>query len=423
MNISLSRDSRILVVDDSHAIGKLVRSALETVIDMPVDYADSFAACERLLGEYPGCYPVAVVDLNLPDAPDGEAVNRVLREGTAVVVLTGNMDQEMHDRISAKSVSDYIVKQNPGSIETVQRSVRRILRNLESKVLLVDDSPSSRAYLKTLMETQRLTTLEAGNGEEALKIVDQHRDIALVVTDYEMPGMDGVHLTATLRARHNSSKMAVVGLTGSDEHFLGVKFLKAGADDIVRKPFLVEEFIGRINNCLDHLDNIRIIEDQAHRDYLTHLYNRRYLFNAGNIFFENAQKGQIRLAAIMLDIDFFKRINDTYGHECGDKAIVSVAQTLAVHFPHTHLVARMGGEEFCVLAVDPPPLVAALENLRLAIAALQIPVHGKDAVRLTISIGACASLGTSLEDMIERADQALYQAKNSGRNRVVICHA
>lgn len=419
-HIHLSRDSRVLVVDDSLAIGSLVKAALESTIDYPVDFAVSRAECERLLDQHPERYPVAVVDLNLPDAPDGEAVDVVLAHGCAVIVLTGNMDEALHERISAKPISDYVIKQNPGSIETVQRGVRRILRNLESRVLLVDDSPSFRSFLKVLMTNQRLSVVDADNGAAALAAVERDPDIKLVVTDFEMPGMDGVHLCAAMRAKHSSSRLAVIGLTGSGDNFIGVKFLKAGADDIVRKPFLVEEFIGRINNCLDHLDNIRLIEDQANRDYLTKLYNRRYLFSTGNLLYEQASKGRVRLAAVMVDIDFFKKINDTYGHDCGDKAIVAMAETLTRHFPGKHLVARMGGEEFCILAVDPPPLDAALESLRAAVAELQIAIPGGGHFGMTTSIGAFAALGENLDDMINRADQALYQAKNSGRNRVVM---
>jgi PleD family two-component response regulator len=131
---------RILVVDDSRAIGMAVISSVSTVTDMPIDYADSFKACERLLTEHGQAYQAAVVDLNLPDAPDGQAVDLVLGNGIATIVLTGMLDQGVHARIGSKPIVDYVVKQNPGAIETVQRDVRRILRNRQRKALVVDDS-------------------------------------------------------------------------------------------------------------------------------------------------------------------------------------------------------------------------------------------------------------------------------------------
>ncbi len=414
------QNPRILVIDDSLAIGKLVQSSIQSVVDLPVDYATSFAECERLLSENKGLYQIAVVDLNLPDAPDGQAVDLVLHNGIAAIVLTGNLDEQMHDRISGKLIVDYVIKQNPGSIETVQRCVLRTLRNMQRKVMIVDDSASFRTYLKAVLNTQRLQVLEATNGKAALLELEKMQDVALVVTDYEMPEMEGVQLTAALRSRFSSSRMAIVGLTGSDDAFLGVRFLKAGADDIVRKPFLIEEFIGRINNCMDHLDNIQTVQDQANRDYLTKLFNRRYLFNAGAAIFDKAKRGQIRLSVAMVDIDFFKKINDTYGHDIGDIAIVSLAKALSAAFKGEELVARMGGEEFCILAINPQSSLELLERLRENVAALEIPLPENGKLRMTISIGVTDTLGENLDAMINLADQALYDAKHGGRNRVVL---
>ncbi|MBK6742255.1 MAG: hypothetical protein IPG66_04470 [Hydrogenophilales bacterium] len=164
---------RILVVDDSRAIGMAVTRSLASVTDLPIDYADSFKACEQLLTEHGSAYQAAVVDLNLPDAPDGQAVDLVLGNGIATIVLTGMLDESLHARISSKPIVDYVVKQNPGAIETVQRDVRRVLRNRERKALVVDDSVSYRAYLKTILATQRLQVIEAGDGRKALERIER----------------------------------------------------------------------------------------------------------------------------------------------------------------------------------------------------------------------------------------------------------
>lgn len=410
---------RILVVDDSRAIGMAVMRSLASVTDLPIDYADSFKACERLLTEHGAAYQAAVVDLNLPDAPDGQAVDLVLGNSIATIVLTGMLDESLHARISSKPIVDYVVKQNPGAIETVQRDVRRVLRNRERKALVVDDSVSYRAYLKTILATQRLQVIEAGDGRKALDCIEQDHDISLVVTDYEMPDMDGVHLTAALRNSFSSSELAVVGLSGSDDSFLGVRFLKAGANDLVRKPFLLEEFVGRINTCLDHLDDIQTIRDQANRDYLTRLYNRRYLFDTGCILHMSALRGQIRLLVAMLDVDHFKRINDAHGHDIGDLALVELAKLLVGGTRGTDIAARFGGEEFCIVAVNVEEPRAYLERLREKVAAQEIQLP-EGVLRLTASIGATVMLANSLEAMINAADKALYLAKESGRNRVVM---
>jgi diguanylate cyclase (GGDEF)-like protein len=229
-----------------------------------------------------------------------------------------------------------------------------------------------------------------------------------------------VHLTAAVRAYHSSAKMGVIGISGSTDAYLGVRFLKAGADDIVRKPFLVEEFVGRVNTCLDHLDNIQLIQEQANRDYLTKLYNRRYLFEAGNTLFNSAKRGHIQLAVAMLDIDHFKRINDSHGHDVGDAAIAAVAKLLNKSYRGTDLVARMGGEEFCVLAVNTGSPAEVFERFRQEVEAMEIPLRGGDDLRMTISIGVTTRVDGSLDSMINDADKALYEAKQGGRNRVVV---
>ena len=411
-------DERILIVDDSPLICKVVKAALESVIPLPIDTAASLAECQALLLAHAGRYPVAVVDLNLPDAANGEAVDAALGAGCATIVLTASLDEKLHESITRKPIADYVIKQSPGAFETVQKDVLRLLRNRCRKVLLVDDSASFRMYLKVLLAAQRLQVIEAENGKAALELLAQHPDLSLVISDFEMPEMDGVALTARLRGQHPASRLGVIGLTGSGDTFVGVRFLKAGANDIVRKPFLAEEFIGRLNNCLDQLDNIQTIQDQANRDYLTKLHNRRYFFETAVPLFSSAKRGHIQLAAGMVDIDFFKRINDTHGHDIGDKAIVSVARALSAAFRTTDVVARMGGEEFCVLLVNAESPVEVFERLRQRIAAIDIPLENGETLRFTGSIGVCASHGETLEGMVINADSALYAAKQGGRNRV-----
>lgn len=409
-----------MIVDDSATVGMVVKQAISSVVDMPVDYARSLTECEQLLSEHHHQYQVAVVDLSLPDAPDGEAVDMVLSFGIATIVLTGSLDNATHDRISAKPIVDYVTKQHPGSIAIVQKSVQHTLRNMKSKVLIVDDSPSFRAYIKTILLTQKLQVIETESGEAALQAIEQQRDISVVIADYDMPDMDGISLCMKLRSNFPSTKLAIIGVTGSTDGFVGVRFFKAGADDIMRKPFLVEEFTSRVNARLDYLDSLRTIQDQANRDYLTKLYNRRYLFEAGNTLYSSAKRGHIQLAIAMVDIDFFKRINDTYGHDIGDLAIVAVANALRNEFRTTDIVARMGGEEFCIVAVNNASATDIMERLRRHIEALEIPLNETESIQLTVSIGVTSALCNSLDDMINQADRALYQAKHGGRNQVVL---
>ena len=411
---------RILVVDDSATIGMVVKNAINSAVDMPVDLARSLAACKLLLAEHPEQYQVAVVDLSLPDAKDGEAVDMVLSSGVATIVLTGSLDTHTHERISAKPIVDYVTKQSPGSISIVQKSVLHTLRNMKSKVLIVEQDPSFRAHLKNILLTQRLEVIEADNTTSALTEMEHRSDISVVVTAYDIKNMDGVDLCMKLRSNFSSTKLAIIGITATANDFSGVRFFKAGADDIIHKPFLVEEFVSRINARLDYLDSLRIIQEQANRDYLTKLYNRRYLYEMGNTLFSNAKRNSIQLMIAMIDIDFFKRINDTHGHDVGDMAIVAVAQAIQNSFRTTDIVARMGGEEFCVVAVNNNAPEETMNRLRQNIEALAIPINETESLHLTVSVGVTITLTNTLDEMINHSDEALYKAKQNGRNQVVL---
>jgi diguanylate cyclase (GGDEF)-like protein len=411
---------RILIVDDSATVGTVVKNAVKSVVDVPVDLARSFAACKKLLDGFPGQYQIAVVDLNLPDAADGEAVDLTLSYGIATIVLTGSMDSSTHERISAKPIVDYVTKQSPGSIAIVQKSVVHTLRNMQCTVLLVEANATYRNYLKKILLTQQLQVVEAESGTDALDEIQKNGEITVVVAAYDLPEKDGVDLCMKLRANYPATKLAIIGITNSANDFSGVRFFKAGADDIIHKPFLLEEFVSRVNARLDYLDSLHTIQEQANRDYLTKLYNRRYFFEAGNALFSSAKRGQIQLLVAMIDIDFFKKINDTHGHDVGDKAIVTVAQAIAKHFRSSDIVARMGGEEFCIISVNNIAATETMNRLRIYIESLQIPLNETEFIHLTVSIGATTTLSKSLEEMVNHADEALYKAKHSGRNQVVI---
>jgi diguanylate cyclase (GGDEF)-like protein len=253
------------------------------------------------------------------------------------------------------------------------------------------------------------------DSHQALEIIKQHPDISLALIDFQMPGLNGAELTNTLRGQFPATEMGIIGITVSTDPFVPVMFLKAGANDVLRKPFIVEELVSRVNSCIDNLDNIKIIADQANHDYLTQLYNRRYLFNAGNTLFSNAKRDHIKLTVAILDIDFFKNINDTCGHEAGDAALIAVASELKRTLRSGDIVARIGGEEFCIVAVNVESPLVLVEHMRSRVESLSITGYGKP-IRLTLSAGFTSKIGESFEAMLRTADAALYQAKESGRN-------
>lgn len=165
----------------------------------------------------------------------------------------------------------------------------------------------------------------------------------------------------------------------------------------------------------------KLLREVANRDFLTNLYNRRSFFELGEKIYENAKRKNLRMALVMIDIDYFKTINDNYGHETGDYILVSLSNILVNNLRTADIVARMGGEEFCILlnGKKRPDAIAAVEKIREIIENSTFRYKGFN-ISVTISCGITLSLENSLEEMIETADNMLYRAKGSGRNRTII---
>jgi len=167
------------------------------------------------------------------------------------------------------------------------------------------------------------------------------------------------------------------------------------------------------------LDMMERLTDLATKDALTGIHNRRFFFDAGDTLFASAKRDQVTLTAAMLDIDLFKQINDTHGHDAGDAVLKKIAGIMRAKCRQTDLVARFGGEEFAILAVnmDESAATAFFESLRAAIEAEKISHRGKN-LKVTVSIGVCRGAGNTLSAMIKAADEMLYKAKKAGRNRI-----
>jgi len=411
----------VLVVEDSKAIRELLCGYLRQIGGFVVETADSLAGAEALLAEHPERFFCAALDLNLPDAADGQVVDAVRAHGVPVIVLTGSAEPAVRERMMAKNIVDYVVKQNSYEIEHVAYLIGRLRENRATKILVVDDSRSFRLYITSLLEKYFFHTLEAGNGKEALAVLEEHPDITLVITDINMPVMDGYQLIAALRQRYRREDLAIIGVSDSNKHDISAKLLKLGGNDFLTKPFVVEEFYCRVTQNTNMVGYVRQIRDSAIRDFLTGVYNRRYLFEVAATLYGNARRGNVQLAALLLDADHFKAVNDTHGHSAGDTVLQAIAACLSRELRMSDIVARYGGEEFVCLVIlkDASDVAIVCERVRQAVAALAISYEGKF-IPVTVSIGATTQLGDCFEDMLRSADNGVYAAKAAGRNRYVV---
>lgn len=300
------------------------------------------------------------------------------------------------------------------------------------QVLLVEDSQTTAALLSRYL-SGHYRLVHARDGEEAWRILTENRDIELVITDIEMPRLNGHQLLVRIRKSGDAliRSLPVIVMTAAGDHVDRNMAFMNGANDFITKPVDEIELQARVGVHQKLAHTIRELEasrkaliEQATTDPLTHLKNRRAFFENGQKYLSMARRYRTDLSVILLDIDHFKRINDTYGHQTGDEVLVTVAQVLTSLTRAEDIVARIGGEEFAVLLPDTNRLGAAVlaERIRATIEKERFMAAGAT-LPLTVSIGI-ASYGAdgteSVDQLVNVADRRLYLAKQNGRNRICV---
>lgn len=261
MTLSEPQTNHILIVEDSQTMGALAISKFrESSLNYEPILADSFAKTQDLVESGKYNFVWALVDLTLPDASGEDVVDYLNLRQIRPIVLTGTFGEEWRELLLAKNVVDYFIKNSRHDYDLIIEQIERLDKNRFTKVLIVDDSISYRAYLKRLLKIRNYQVLEAGSGAQALERLEEHKDIRLVISDYLMPEMDGIQLTQKIRARFKPSQLAILGVSASDDLVLSARFLKAGASDYLRKPFSIEEFNCRISQNIHQMQQFDIIQ-------------------------------------------------------------------------------------------------------------------------------------------------------------------
>ncbi len=410
----------VLVVDDSPTVTHVMSRTLATEFGYRVLVAENYAGCDRILDQARGDISVAVADLNLPDATHGEVVDLIRSADIPVIVLTGAIDEQLRKAVIGKDIVDYVLKLDRRAVEYGAALVHRIVRNKYTKVLVAEAAASSRRDLVRILKRLLLQTFEAETGDQVMDIVARHADIQLLLLGYDLPVINGEHLIRSIREHYRKDRMSIIALSGDDDRQLIINMLKSGANDFIRRPYAEEEFCVRIHANLEVLDLFRHIHDKADKDSLTGLFNRSYWYDNAPKFLGKFQKlGQPAVLA-MIDIDHCKHLNDEYGYGAVDIALVELARMLRESLPPTALVARLRGDEFCVLVGcdDAKEILDLLENYRHNVASHWIEAPTQR-FQLTVSIGATTDEGNAISAIMARADQHLRLAKERGANRTI----
>ncbi len=411
---------KVLIVEDSTMVLRVIKHVMnQSDLIIPL-YAEDFATAKAHVEANPGEIFAALVDLTLPDAPNGEVVDFTLSHNLPTIVLTGSFDQERRKTLLAKGVLDYVTKEGRFSYNYAVSVVHRLIKNEYVQVLVVDDSEVSRNFTGGLLRLQRYQVFEASDGMQAIKILLENPNIKMLITDYNMPGMDGCELIRNIRHKYEKSDLIIIGLSSESDEALSAKFIKVGANDYLHKPFNQEEFYCRVTHNIELLEMIEKIQDSANRDYYTGAYNRHYFFSEGQVLLNQAQEKSVPIAAVVIDLDNFKEINQLYGNEVGDLVMRRVAEQLMQSFER-FLFARADGQEFYALLVglDNQKATAFVEKVRQILSGFSVDTgEGKSDVSVTYSAGVSNVTGSSLDGLLQSAGECLARAKEAGGDLV-----
>jgi two-component system cell cycle response regulator len=300
----------------------------------------------------------------------------------------------------------------------------------EPLILLADDDTAMREFVCSLLREQGLQVKGVEDGHQAVSRVKEG-GVDLVLLDIMMPGLDGLDCCRLIKGMTQDDYLPVVLLTAKSDNDSRVAGLRIGADDYVTKPFDERELLARVNKLLrikrmhdevaaskDHLMNLAI------HDELTGLYNYRYLQSRVNEEFKRAERYHEPLACIMADIDYFKEVNDLFGHDAGDEVLREIGNRLRDAVREVDVVARYGGEEFLLVlpSTNFSGALSVADRVWRSIGSTPFEV-GESSKRITVSLGVAVYPSRDIrskDDLLKAADRALYQSKGEGRDGICV---
>ena len=414
--------NKILLIEDSETYLFALENRIKSLIqNIEILKAKSYQEANTLMREHRSSISVAVVDLSLPDCDVGKSALLTNSNHIPTIILTGMENYKSEELLSKKNIFDYVLKQDANSINFIVEFIQKVIRNNNITALIVDDSKLYRDIYKKDLLKLHINCLEAQDGQEAMEILENpDNNISLILTDYNMPNIDGLKLTYLVREKYNKDELSIIVLSSSEDISTLTKFFKAGANDFLVKPYRFEELDIRINSNLEILELFQKTKDLANRDFLTGAFNRRYFYDSANDIIDKNFRMKKDVFLATLDIDFFKKINDTYGHDVGDIAIKEVIKVLNANLRNSDLLARFGGEEFCILLenITFEDAKKVFEKIRIGFEENSIKIQNHS-INYTVSIGIGYGIINSVDKLLKLSDEALYDAKETGRNKVV----
>jgi diguanylate cyclase (GGDEF)-like protein len=411
---------KILIIEDDKTYAKALKNAI--LKNTNVKEVATLHSLEELEKIDITKFNLIISDVFMKNYNEDYIKENILSQNIPTILITGLPDKVMKKKLQKLNIVDFIIKTETINFNQIINKIKILNYLKNNSILIVDDSSTSILINAKVIKKHYPFTkiLTAKNGKEALEKIEENKDIKLIMTDYEMPEMDGMKLIQNIRNKHNIDEKIIIAISGAEEKETSFMLLRVGANDFLHKPIIEEELMCRIDNNIKTIMLIEEIKDMAYKDALTKLYNRRYFFEIAHKMFLTAKRENKPISILMFDIDHFKNLNDRYGHQTGDLVIQKTAQILQNNIRKNDIACRYGGEEFVIFLYNCDLNFARLigEKIRKTIENLTLIDNENREIRYTISVGI-SNKGETLEKVIKHSDEMLYKAKET-RNRVIV---
>lgn len=449
--------ARVLVVDDIPANVKLLEAKLGAEYFDVVTASNGLEALAKVASEKPD---IVLLDVMMPGMDGFEVCRRIKKDPASAhlpVVMVTALDQ-LSDRVTGleAGADDFLTKPvNDVALFARVRSLVRLKTMVDelrlrqatgesmglmdqidnadgaarSRILIVEDRATSAQRIAETLERDNDVTTVAETTEAVVQA--KGGDFDLIICSLSLDRQDGLRLCATLRSLETTRQTPILAMVEEGDMKRLVRALDIGVNDYLMRPIESSELTARVRTQLrrkryaDRLrHSLQLSLEMAITDQLTGLFNRRYMSRHLGTLISSAQTTGKPVSFLILDIDYFKHINDTYGHDVGDEVLREFSGRISANVRGIDLACRYGGEEFVVVMPDTDLTFAYMvaERLRQAVADIPFTIGvspGQLSVTISVGVTSTEGAGDTAEALLRRADQALYRAKRDGRNRVV----